>query len=35
MALSPDLPLADEMSVVVAAERLHFFDVGSGRRMAR
>ena len=35
IALSPDLPLADEMRVVVAADRLHFFEDGSGRRITR
>ena len=35
MALSPDLPLADQMRVVVAADRLHFFEHGSGRRISR
>ncbi len=34
MALSPDLPLSDEMHVSVAAERLHFFDAASGQRIA-
>jgi sn-glycerol 3-phosphate transport system ATP-binding protein len=35
MAVSPELPLADEIRVTVAADKLHFFDADGGRRVAR
>jgi sn-glycerol 3-phosphate transport system ATP-binding protein len=34
MALSPSAPLADEMAVAISPEKLHFFDRGTGGRVA-